>query len=77
MNLQTFSYWDKNGNGRLDPDEVSALIDQTGLYKDWDANHDGLVDSREYAAGLFRLYDANGDGVIDRGEWMAARQSGL
>lgn len=48
-----FSRYDKNGNGKLDPDEVEAVkkafATDTDL-KQYDTNNDGKLDDNEIAA---------------------------
>lgn len=67
--IENFSHWDKNGDGRLQQDEVAVMVEGTGLYADWDANHDGRIDASEYASARFHMYDINSDGTIDSAEW--------
>jgi hypothetical protein len=68
---------DRNADGRLSAQEVSAENDRRWLADgpaasplfDW--NEDGTVDFIEFAnatRGLFNLVDTNGDGAVSRGE---------
>jgi Ca2+-binding EF-hand superfamily protein len=72
---------DKNKDGKLDPQELSALREQmqeervSNIMKELDTNGDGKI-SREEARGPIRRnfdhIDTNKDGFIDRDELMRA-----
>jgi len=70
---QTYSYWDKNGNGMIDAGEFDAAVASTQLYKIWDVNADNVIANDEYAGATFRIYDINNDGIISRDEWAKAQ----
>ncbi len=69
--VNTYTYWDQDKNGHLDSNEVKTLVEKTGLYSKWDANHDTKVDTEEFARGTFAAYDDNNDGVLSLVEWKS------
>ncbi len=66
---QTYVYWDKDKNGKLDASELDTLVSETKLYSIWDTNQDGKVDNEEYAQASFKIYDRNNDGELSASEW--------
>lgn len=70
---KTYTTWDKNGDGRLDPSEFDVVVTETKLYNSWDVNADSTIESDEYAAATFRLYDLNNDGQLNMQEWKSAQ----
>lgn len=70
---KTYSAWDKDNNGRLDPDEFGTVVTTTKLYDTWDADHDAQIDEDEYTAARFGVYDTNDDGALNMQEWKAIR----
>ncbi len=70
---KTYTAWDKDGNGRIDPDEFGAVVTTTKLYDTWDTNTDATIEGDEYASATFRLYDMNNDGVLSIDEWKNAQ----
>jgi Ca2+-binding EF-hand superfamily protein len=74
--LADFSYFDKNGNGRLSLDEVQRAIkveeDAVRRVAAADKNGDGLLSPREYRGSpkTFRFLDANGDGEVSVDEYV-------
>merc|ERR1712176_442853 len=59
---------DKNGNGKIDADEIADFEHCLGI-KPFDANHDGNVSPEELACG--KIVDQNGNGRIDPDEKKA------
>lgn len=72
VSYQTYTYWDKNGDGRVDSTEFDTVGAATNLYSVWDVNADNRIENDEYAAASFRLYDLNNDGVLSMDEWKNA-----
>ena len=70
---ETYKHWDKNGDGRIDPEEFDTVMVTTKLYDTWDANADATIENDEYAAATFRLYDQNDDGALSMAEWKSAQ----
>lgn len=66
---KTYTAWDADGNGRIDPNEFDTLVTTTNLYNAWDANADKVIQGDEYASATFRLYDTNNDGALSLDEW--------
>lgn len=69
---QTYTYWDKNGDGKVDATEFDTGAASTKLYTVWDTNADSQINNDEYAAASFRVYDLNNDGVLSMDEWKSA-----
>lgn len=69
---KTYTYWDKNADGRIDSTEFDTTISSTNLYAMWDKNADSRIENDEYAAASFRVYDLNADGVLSMDEWENA-----
>ncbi|MCF8495263.1 MAG: hypothetical protein K9G62_01195 [Alphaproteobacteria bacterium] len=70
---KTYTYWDKDGNGRIDPSEFGTQLTTTNLYSIWDTNADNTIQGDEYAVATFRLYDINNDGQMSLEEWKNAQ----
>ncbi|HEY8963296.1 MAG TPA: EF-hand domain-containing protein [Alphaproteobacteria bacterium] len=68
---QTYTYWDKNGDGRIDATEFDTTATATKLYQTWDVKGTGITND-SFAASSFRLYDTNADGVLSMDEWRGA-----
>jgi|GEM_PF-1833132 len=68
---QTYTYWDKNGDGKIDATEFDTGAASTKLYTVWDTNADSQINNDEYAAASFRVYDTNNDGVLSMDEWRS------
>ena len=48
---EAFDYNDRDGDGRIQLDEFSAMLDEVEIgFKDIDTNDDGLVDFQEFVA---------------------------
>lgn len=69
---RTYTYWDKNGDGKIDATEFDTTVASTKLYSIWDVNADNQITNDEYAAASFRVYDLNNDGMLSMDEWKAA-----
>ena len=69
---QTYTYWDKNGDGRVDSTEFSTAATSTNLYNTWETNSRVLPKSPN--EGQFVVYDVNGDGKITPSEWQMMRR---
>ena len=69
---KTYTFWDKDADGRLDPNEFDSVVTTTKLYNTWDMNADNIIQSDEYATSSFQLYDTDDDGIISLAEWQAA-----
>jgi len=72
-----FSDWDSDGNNEINDNEWTESCTNSGLFKRWDMDNDGLIDNDEFSSGLFRFWDVNGDGVLEQGEWAAANDGWL
>lgn len=68
---QNYTYWDKNGDGRIDASEFDTTATATKLYQTWDTAGSG-INNDIYATQSFRIYDTNGDGVLSIDEWRNA-----
>lgn len=76
--LSAAGNWDRNRDGIVTCEEWRAYADE--LFRNADANHDGVVDATEYQTIVstdrmfqtveLRYYDANGDGKVDRTEFV-------
>lgn len=66
---QTYTFWDKDGDKRLDATEIQSMVSNTGVYKKWDTNQDGTINNAEFSRGTFSAYDKNKDGMISMEEW--------
>ncbi|HQX26772.1 MAG TPA: hypothetical protein PKX38_02415 [Alphaproteobacteria bacterium] len=70
---KTYTHWDKDQNGRLDPDEFGTVVTTTKLYDTWDADHNNVINEDEYTDARFRVYDTNDDGALNMQEWRSIR----
>ncbi|MGB4107442.1 MAG: hypothetical protein WBK55_06570 [Alphaproteobacteria bacterium] len=70
---KTYTYWDKDHDGKLDADEFGTVVTTTNLYDTWDADHDSQIDEAEYTGARFRVYDTNDDGALNMQEWKSIR----
>jgi len=64
---QVFRQWDKNGDGKLTPEEAPG----EQLLKMLDKNGDGKLDRSELPAALFDRFDVNKDGFVTEEELKA------
>jgi len=69
--VKSYTYWDKDKDDRLDSDEVESLVANMGLYKKWDTNLNGTIETSEFSAGTFTAYDTDKNGSISMEEWNA------
>ncbi len=44
-----------------------------GLFGNWDANNNGLLDRKEFSYGLFDRWDQDNSGIIEKTEWSQVR----
>lgn len=70
---KTYTYWDKDHDGRLDANEFGSVMENTKLYKTWDSDADNVIENSEYAASTFHIYDLDNDGKITLEEWKMAQ----
>jgi Ca2+-binding EF-hand superfamily protein len=81
-----FLWRDASGDGRLSLEELvkgSWELPKNGqgpkVFAAMDANHDGVLEEQEYAAGMqtesFFRQDANGDGVLEEKEYLVRSQT--
>ena len=68
-----FNDYDANSDGNLTTDEFYGSVSDWGVYRDWDANDDGLIDENEWNDldwdYTYTDWDADGDGYLDSGEF--------
>jgi hypothetical protein len=69
VEYKNYTYWDKDGDKRLDTNEFDTLMSETALYSRWDMNGDGILQQDEYASATFAMYDDDKNGQIDLVEW--------
>ena len=67
--IKSYTFWDKDKDDKLDASEIESLVANTGIYKKWDYNENGTIDTAEFAKGSFMSYDDNGDNMISMEEW--------
>jgi Ca2+-binding EF-hand superfamily protein len=77
---RTFQLYDKNGDGHLDLNELSAsqAADPKKWFNEIDTNKDGRIDYPEFleaATKWFKASDTDRDGYLTRTELNAARSS--
>lgn len=71
INYNTYTYWDRDKDNRLDHNEMKTLIQKTDLYSKWDTDTDGKISNAEFEKGTFDAYDDNRDGLLSRTEWIS------
>jgi Ca2+-binding EF-hand superfamily protein len=69
---KTYTYWDKNADGRIDSTEFDTTVQATNLYTTWAGGPNKTITNDVYASQSFRLRDLNNDGVISMDEWKAS-----
>lgn len=69
----TFSSLDENSDSQISKDEFYGSVADAGIYSDWDADSDGLINESEFDAfdydWDYTAWDVNEDGYIDSGEF--------
>lgn len=66
---QTFQEWDTDTNQELSQDEWTQGFGETGIFDDWDANDDGMLEEDEFHEGVYSAYDQNDDDILDEDEF--------
>jgi hypothetical protein len=70
----TFDRDDTDGDGRVSKDEYYGLVDDLGIYSDWDTSSDGAIDRHEYdALGIkdrFDAWDTNDNLRLEQDEFI-------
>lgn len=70
----TFDRDDANDDGRVSEDEYYGLVDDLGIYPDWDTSSDGAIDRHEYdALGIkdrFDAWDTNDNLRLEKDEFI-------
>lgn len=67
---------DSDGDGRVSRDDYYGLVDDLGIYPDWDTSSDGAIDRHEYdALGIkdrFDAWDTDDNSRLDKDEFIGA-----
>ncbi len=62
---------DRDGDGRVDRDELVSAVGEGALMGGWDADADGTLNEREFARALLASWDLDGDGALGLAEGPA------
>jgi Ca2+-binding EF-hand superfamily protein len=69
FSTHAFKDWDLNGDGAVDYDEFSHILNNKKLMKHWGLNGDSAISEDELFKLFFALWDSNNNGIIENNEW--------